>query len=183
MPASIHKALVTAFAAIPMFSNPPGADQDAWIQTGQGVREKSLSLVHVQAYAISHWVRVRPPTPGRLIMIDLEADKKFILKMLRDVGASRMKEMFRDAFELNGCRDTAQIDAFLVALTRNLVKGDQITIAYIAKTQTTVISLRNGGSATLHGRDFMRATWSIWFGKTDQPSLGEALISRLRTGE
>jgi hypothetical protein len=183
MPASIRKALVTAFAAIPMFSTPPGADQDAWIKTGQGIREKSLALVHIQAFTISHWVRVRPTAPSRSIMIDLDSDKKFVLRMLRDVGANRMKEMFRDAFTLNGYRDASLIDAFLAALTRDLVKGDQITIAYTARAQTTLISLQDGGSATLHGRDFMRATWRIWYGKTDQPTLGEALISNLRAGE
>lgn len=182
MPAGIRKVTLMAFAAIPMFSNPLGADQEAWVQTGEGIREKHLGLVHIQAYTISHWVRVRPSTPSRSVMIDLETDKKFLLGMLRDVGANRMKEMFRDAFVLNGSRDMTQIDDFLTVLTRDLVKGDQITIAYIAKTQTISISLRNGGSATLHGRDFMRATWSIWFGKTDQPSLGEALISKWRAG-
>ncbi|MBI2391667.1 MAG: hypothetical protein HYV09_18910 [Deltaproteobacteria bacterium] len=34
-------------------------------------------------------------------------------------------------------------------------------------------------TATVAGHDFMRATWSHWFGKTDQPELGAALMSKL----
>jgi hypothetical protein len=35
------------------------------------------------------------------------------------------------------------------------------------------------GAASVDGVDFMKAVWSIWFGKIDQPSLGDQLISRI----
>ena len=35
------------------------------------------------------------------------------------------------------------------------------------------------GSAMVEGVDFMRATWSIWFGKIDQAKLGDQLISKI----
>jgi hypothetical protein len=31
----------------------------------------------------------------------------------------------------------------------------------------------------LEGTDYMKATWSIWFGRSDDPELGDALISKL----
>jgi hypothetical protein len=34
------------------------------------------------------------------------------------------------------------------------------------------------GSATVPGEEFMKATWSIWFGKIDQPNLGDSLLNR-----
>jgi len=158
-------------------------ERPGWIHTGEGVREKHLALIHIQAYSISHWVRTRPPAVTRSAMIDLEEDKQFTLRMLRDVGVGRMKGMFRDAFALNRYRDQTKIEAFLAALTRDLAKGDQITVAYTPQGVTTSISLQGGGTATVQGKDFMRATWSIWFGQSDQPALGEALVSKLRTGK
>jgi hypothetical protein len=32
---------------------------------------------------------------------------------------------------------------------------------------------------TVDGVDFMKAVWSIWLGKIDQPKLGDQLISQL----
>lgn len=181
MPIGIRTILTLVLAGGALLSSQPAAGQAGWVHTGEGVREKNLALVHIQAYAISHWVRARPTTVTRSAMIDLEADKQFTLRMLRDVGVGRMKGMFRDAFALNGYRDQARIEAFLAALTRDLAKGDQITVSYALLGQATTIALQGGGSATLKGADFMRATWSIWFGQSDQPALSEALISRLRT--
>jgi len=35
------------------------------------------------------------------------------------------------------------------------------------------------GNASVGGADFMKAVWSIWFGKIDQPSLGDAMIANM----
>lgn len=183
LPIGIRTAVAMMLAVGPMLSNRPVEGQVGWIQTGEGIREKSLALVHIQAYAISHWVRARSPVVTPSAMIDLEANKQFTIRMLRAVGTGRMKGMFRDAFALNGYRDKPKIEAFLAALTRDLAKDDQITIAYTPQGATTSISLHGGGTATLQGKDFMRATWSIWFGQSDQPALGESLVSKLRTGK
>ena len=53
----------------------------------------------------------------------------------------------------------------------------------------TIAAVRNGGvvavSDDIASRwgprivDFMQAVWSIWFGKIDQPKLGDQLISKL----
>lgn len=166
-----------------MLPGQPAVNQPGWILTGEGIREKNLALVHIQAYAISHWVRMRPPAISHTAMVEQEGDKQFSLRMLRDVGAGRMKGMFRDAFALNGYRDKSRIEAFLAALTRDLAKGDQITIAYAPQGATTTISLHGGGTAAVQGKDFMQATWSIWFWQSDQPALGEALVSKLRSGK
>jgi len=176
----IPEVMAIVLAVCPTLPSPPGGGQEIWIQTGEGIREKNFALVHIQAYTISHWVKTQPSTSTRSAMIDLEADKRFSIRMLRDVGASRMKGMFRDAFALNGYRDLAKVETFLAAFTRDFTNGDRVEIAYVAEGQTTSISVQGGGSATLQGRDFMRAVWSLWFGQTDQPALGEALISGQR---
>ncbi|WP_005036615.1 chalcone isomerase family protein [Holophaga foetida] len=183
MPIGIRTTMAVVLATGSMVPGQTVIGRPGWIHTGEGVREKNLALIHVQAYAISHWVRMRPPAITRFAMIDLEEDKQFTIRMLRDVGVLRMKGMFRDAFALNGYRDQARIETFLAALTRDLAKDDQITVAYTPQGATTSISLQGCGTATVQGKDFMRATWSIWFGQSDQPALGEALVSKLRTGK
>ncbi len=45
--------------------------------------------------------------------------------------------------------------------------------------KTTTFWEQNGGSATVAGVDFMKATWSVWFGKIDPPSIGDRLIANL----
>src|SRR5690349_9178978 len=81
----------------------------------------------------------------------------------------------REAYEMNGYGDAAKIAAFTNALSaKELKEGDAVTIRYDAARKTTTIS-GPGGSATVAGEDFMRATWSIWFGKIDQPELGDHL--------
>ena len=50
-----------------------------------------------------------------------------------------------------------------------------MTISYdAAKKATTITS--PGGSATVGGEDFMKATWSIWFGKIDQKTSATQLL-------
>lgn len=99
--------------------------------------------------------------------------------MLRDVPAGKIKTMFRDAFALNGYRDKAKIDAFLAVFTAELKEGTVTTIAYDASRKVTTITTQRGGTATIPGVDFMRATWSVWFAKSEQPALGDALIAKL----
>jgi len=41
------------------------------------------------------------------------------------------------------------------------------------------VTVQGGGTATIPGVDFMKAVWSIWFGKIDQPALGDALIRNI----
>jgi hypothetical protein len=54
-----------------------------------------------------------------------------------------------------------------------------VTITYNSATKQTTFWEQGGGTQVVDGLDFMKATWSIWFGKIDQPSLGDALISKL----
>jgi len=72
----------------------------------------------------------------------------------------------------------AQVNAVLDEV--HIKEGQFVTITYDSGAKSTTIRvLGGGGSATVSGVDFMKATWSIWFGKIDQPSLGDALISKM----
>ena len=41
------------------------------------------------------------------------------------------------------------------------------------------MAVSGDGNVTVPGVDFMRGVSSIWFGKINQPELGDALISRI----
>lgn len=154
-------------------------DKNGWYHTGEGVRTKSLAFITVKAYSIGHWVRALPPEKSKRAVIDLEADKRLAFRMLRNVGQDKIKTMFRDAFALNRYGDARKVEAFVAVFTAELKEGTLTTISYDAARKATTITTERGGTATIAGSDFMRATWSVWFGESEQPALGDALIAKL----
>jgi hypothetical protein len=80
---------------------------------------------------------------------------------------------------MNGYTDGAKIDQFLGAFTKAVPENTLITISYGNASKSTTIAVSGDGTATIPGTDFMHGVWSIWFGKIDQPELGDALIQRI----
>ena len=161
----------TAFAIEP--------SKDGWYHTGDAVRVKTMVFVKIRAYAISHYMRALPATKSKRAVIDIDTDKQLSFRMLRDVGADKIKNMFRDAFAENGYADAAAINSFIAVFSKDLKTGTKTTVAYDPIGKATTITTDGGGTATITGLAFMRATWSVWFGKNDQPSLGDGLISNI----
>jgi hypothetical protein len=153
--------------------------KDGWFHTGDAVRVKTIAFIEIKAYSVSHYVKVLPAKKSKRAVIELDADKRIAYRMLRDVGADKMKKMFRDAFADNGYTHTASIETFVGVFKTDLREGATTTVTYDAAKQATTISTAGGTTATIAGAAFMRATWSVWFGKMDQPTLGDALISKL----
>ena len=113
-------------------------------------------------------------------VIDADVDKKFTWRMLRDVDSKKIQKALQEAFQLNGYGDGGKIGQFVGAFNKDEVKEDTaVVITYSAANKATTIWVQNMGSATIAGPDFMKAVWSIWFGKIDQPSMGDQLISKL----
>jgi hypothetical protein len=154
--------------------------KDGYFHTGDGIRTKSIAFVNVKVYAIGHDMKELPPTKSKQAVIDLDVDKRLTWRMLRDVDAEKIQNALKEAFAMNGYSDAGKIGQFTGAFKGELKENQYIVITYsTANKSTTVQVLGGGGSATVAGLDFMKATWSIWFGKIDQPSLGDALISRM----
>lgn len=173
--------LVSTVAALALWGSLSLAiepSKDGWYHTGDAVRVKTIAFIEIKAYAVSHYVKVLPSAKSKRAVIELEADKRVSFRMLRDVGADKIKKMFRDAFADNGYTHAPSIEAFVGAFKADLKDGTVTTVVYDAAKQATTIST-SGGTATVAGAPFMRATWSVWFGKMDQPALGDALISKL----
>lgn len=154
-------------------------DKDGWVVTGAGTRVKTVVFVDVNVYRISHSMKQVPAAKTKRAVIDADVDKRFTWTMLRDVDHEKVSQTLKDAFAMNGYTDAGKIGRFLGAFSAELKENARVTITYDAAKKATTVSVGGGGSATVEGVDFMKGVWSIWFGKIDQPSLGDALIGKL----
>jgi hypothetical protein len=153
---------------------------DGMVHTGDSVRVKSIGPFTAKVYAIRHDMKERPAQKSKQAVIDADVDKKFTWTMLRDVDSSKIQKALREAFAMNGFGDRGRIEQFVGAFNKEEVKEKSaVVITYNAAAKTTTIWVQNGGSVTVPGQDFMKAVWSIWFGKIDQPAMGDQLISKL----
>lgn len=153
--------------------------KDGWYHTGQGIRQKSIAFVDVDVYEIHHYTKVLPPAHTRAAMIELDADKKLEWKMLRDVDAEKLRDALDHGYEMNGFTDKKRIAKFTATFQKEMLEGQKVSIVYDATKKSTSIVVQGGASATVEGVDFMKATWSVWFGKIDQSGLGDQLIKSL----
>jgi chalcone isomerase-like protein len=170
-----------AVAALALFALPANAlerDRDGYFHTGEGIRYKKVAFINVKVYAIDHYMKDLPQQKSKQAVIDAEVDKRFSWKMLRTVDAEKIRNALREAYAKNGYSDNAKIAPFVDALSnKELKEGDQVTIKYDATKKVTTIT-SPAGTASIAGEDFMKATWSIWFGKIDQKDLGDELLHR-----
>ncbi len=157
-----------------------GASADSMIHTGDAVRTKSVGPFSAKVYAIRHDMKDKPATKSKQAVIEADVDKKFTWRMLRDVDSSKIKKALTEALQMNGWNDAGRSASFTGAFNKEEVKEDSaVVISYSASAKTVTIWVQNGGSATVPGADFMKAVWSIWLGKIDQPSMGDQLIAKL----
>jgi Chalcone isomerase-like len=150
-----------------------------WIHTGSGIRVKTILIVDVNVYSISHSMKEKPAEKSKSAVINADVDKKFDCKMLRDLEAEKLKNALSEAYAKNGYTDKAKIGKVLGAFTSDLKEGQTFSIKYDAAAKTTTFTANGQGSVTVDGVDFMKGTWSIWFGNIDQKNLGNQLISKL----
>jgi hypothetical protein len=173
-------AAVAAFvlAGANLWALEPGAD--GYYKTGEGIRVKTIAIVDVNVYRITHSMKQLPPSKSKRAVIEMDTDKKFVLTLLRDVDREKMQTALKDALALNGYTDQGRITKFMSAMTADELKEkSRATIAYSAEKKTTTLTVGGGGTVTVDGVELMKAVWSIWLGKIDQPKLGDQLISQI----
>lgn len=153
---------------------------DDWTTTGWGVRVKTIAIVDVKVYSISHQVKGALPAKNKRAMIDADQDKRFLWQFLRDVPCEKVQKAMRDGFALNGFTDQGKINTWVGACNGGEVKEkSSVAITYNATAKTTTLWIQGMGTVTIAGVDFMKAVWSLWFGNIDQPKLGDALLSKM----
>jgi hypothetical protein len=171
--------LAASMSLVPVDASAVAREANGYYLTGTGVRQKKVAFITADVYVISHYMRDLPPTKSKRAVVDSEVDKMFALRMVRDVTIDQIQGALREAYAMNGYDDRAKIDAFVAVFTRPLTKNSSVTIRYNAASKTTTVSATGAAPVTVPGVDFMTATWSIWFGRIDQPRLGDALIDRV----
>jgi hypothetical protein len=152
--------------------------RDGFYQTGDGIRYKKIAFIHIKVYSINHEMKELPQQKTKEGVINAEVDKRLQWRMLRSVGAEKIRNALREAYAMNGYNNAGKIATFVNSIDKELKSGDVVTIKYDAAKKTTTMT-SPAGSVTVPGEDFMKATWSIWFGKIDDPKLGNELIERL----
>src|SRR4051812_18808852 len=154
-------------------------EKNGFYMTGNGVRVKHVGPFSAKVYTISHYMRELPTVKSKQAVIAADTDKVLSWRLSRDLEAKQVRDALNEGFAKNGYTNRAKIDPFLGAFTKELKEGTNIQIAYAAGPKATTIKVDGDGTATIPGVDFMRATWSVWFGNIDQPELGDSLIARL----
>jgi hypothetical protein len=170
-------AAVVALAARSARATP--TSPDGFHRTGSAVQTANHWPFTMDVFAIWHECRDVPATRSRQALVELDADKRFTLRMLRDVDADRLRAGLRDGYHRNGYTDDGRIDRFLSALTGTLPSGKVVWIVYDAPRKTTRLVVDGGATATMDGVAFMEATWSIWLGRSKPSELGDALVRDL----
>jgi hypothetical protein len=179
-PLAFFMVLCALFAlAASAFADAPAPDKDGYINTGSGTRTKTIAMFSANVYGIRHDMKAPLPARNKRAVIDADQDKRFSWRMLRDVEHDKIIKALREAFAMNGYNDGGRIDRFVGAFNKELKEGNGISISYNSANKTTSIWVQGQGAATIDSVEFMKAVWSIWFGKIDQPSLGDQLISRI----
>ena len=173
-------ALALAFATLTLAPSALALQPDSsgWYHTGDAVRQKTVVFVTANVYQISHDMKCAVPKSKQAV-IDADCDKKFTWKMMRDVGKDKIVDAMKEAYQKNGYGDQGKINQALGAFNAEFKENAYVKISYDSAAKTTTFWEQNGGTATVPGVDFMKATWSVWFGKIDPPSIGDRLIANL----
>lgn len=174
---------VLALVALAVLAAPAPAHaldrgKDGYFDTGDAIRYKKIAFIHIKVYSIDHEMKELPKQKSKQAVINAEVDKRLKWRMLRSVGAGKIRDALREAYAMNGYNDAAKIGVFVNSITKELKEGDTVTINYDATKKVTTMS-SPAGTVSVPGEDFMKATWRIWFGKIDQPKIGDELIERL----
>ncbi len=175
-----RKLLITTLllASLAAVTAQPKKDQYGYYTTGYGIRVKNIAFINVNVYEVVHKMKEFPKVKSKAAVIEADVDKQMVLRMLREVDSARLVKAVGEAYALNGYGNTASINQLFGIVQGDVKKDEFIVITYTAATKTVSVYFRGKGSA-VSGVDFMKATWSCWFGKIDQPALGDGLISQI----
>lgn len=146
---------------------------DGYFRTGEAEPHEGLIRV-------VHDVERLPADPSRQALLDVDVDKRLTLIALSDVDADTMREGLRERFARRGFGDRERVDRFLAALTGRIARGQSVIISYDAAAKITRLAVEGRTATTGEGLDFMRATWSLWFGESVPSSLADSLRSEVR---
>jgi hypothetical protein len=149
-----------------------------FVRTGEGIKSLRIGTLDVRVYVVRHDMRQLPAVRSRKALIEADVDKRFTLRLLRDMEAHHLQETLRDALLQNGSDDPVRIRAFLAGLSRDVKAGTHVVVSYDARTRTTSLAVDGVVGSTVESFRFMTEVWSVWLGKGEAAALAEALVGR-----
>jgi len=127
---------------------------------GMGVREATVLNVNVYVAGLY----LENPTRNAQQVINSAQKKQLILRFVRDVDASDIREAMSEGFQHNGNNAgmrprVNQLNGMLPSMR----DGGRLVFTYIPNTGLQVM-VGNRVKGTIPGEDFARTFFSIWFG-------------------
>jgi hypothetical protein len=126
---------------------------------GMGLREK---LGFLDIYVAGLYLPAKSSDGSKVISSDVP--KQIVMHFVYNVTRDQLVETFRESISKNpkAASFSSQMQQLEAGMT-DMKKGDQIKIEYIPGTGTNIY-LRGTKKATLSGKDFMEALFSIYLG-------------------
>lgn len=128
---------------------------------GLGLRKKFVVSVYVGALYLA------TPTADAATAIAADEPKRIALHFLRDVGADKMEEAFREGFFNNSQekldRLGPRLDAFVRLFAAGVKEGQAVALTYVPGVGVSV-AFDGADKGVIEGRDFMEALWAVWLG-------------------
>ncbi|PIU31893.1 MAG: hypothetical protein COT06_05650 [Syntrophobacteraceae bacterium CG07_land_8_20_14_0_80_61_8] len=144
---------------------------------GVGVRKKFLFDIYYAGLYLPE------PTqdPGKVPALD--GPKRVLMHVVyKEVTADKWVEGWKEGFAVTAPRPNAdlaaRIEKFLACFDQPVKSGERVQITYVPN-QGTEVMIKDKVKATIPGRDFMTALWSIWFGnKPASETLMNGMLGR-----
>lgn len=192
--APAQAAVVTDEASGESFDLHPRLDDAQLRCLGAGVRKLLFVRIYALAYCVqesaveplaqawTHWreeesVERRVKSLGKhppffAALAGAPGAKMVQMKMLRDVGAERLGDAFRDS--LASVLPAAKIDRLVAAIPGDMRAGDVVTLASLADGE---LRIRIGTQEKrLHDLEIAEKLWMVWLGEDSvAPSLKQSL--------
>ena len=130
---------------------------------GVGMRKKLVVDVYCGA------LYMHQPTQDPQQVIAAEQPKRVLLHVVyKQVEPNQWVEGWQEGFKKNTPNPDAalkgKIEQFMQCFTEPVRKGQEVQVTYVPDKGTEVM-VNKQVKATITGSDFMKALWSIWFGK------------------
>jgi len=137
--------------------------------TGLSLRKKYWAKVYGMAHYMEAGAKFSNKRDAQTVALSDQYAKQFTLVFVRDVGADKIQDAFREGFKKNSSDSerseiTTMIETFIGFFTRDIKNGERI-----------VLRSHPGGKVTaiIHGEEqdpissvtFSRVLWRIWLGK------------------
>ena len=154
--------------------------------TGAGLREKTFLKADV--YTIVSYIDAAAPidTTPALAILELDAPKRLQMDIRRHVPQKKLESALTRAIAAN-VDDIAtladDLAVFFAYFPGDAREGDRVIFDYLPEIGLTT-SLNGEVKGVIANKDFAKALWSVWFGRSPEDDhLVRALVSRLTSAD